>query len=247
MAPQSKILLAMITVAVAGCASIPETTPDLDAAQAAYARAKDNPEVLRYSASELETVQATLQRAAAAKTLDDKNSLAYIASSEVQLAEAKAQRQVAEARARELSKVKDQVRLQIREAELEASQAQLAQLKAKETERGIVVTLGSMLFATGKSELLPGALETINRLADYLNTNPGNTVLIEGHTDSTGSDTTNLRLSQDRANAVRMTLIGDGVSAQRITATGLGSSRPVAPNATAEGRQQNRRVEVVIQ
>jgi outer membrane protein OmpA-like peptidoglycan-associated protein len=247
MATQSKILLAMITVAVAGCASIPETTPELDAAQAAYNRAKDNAEVLRYSARDLETAQATLQRAAAAETVEDKNSLAYVASSEVQLAEAKAQRQVADARVRELSNVKDQVRLQMREAELEASKAQLAALQAKETERGMVVTLGSVLFATGKSELLPGALETINRLADYLNSNPGNTVLIEGHTDSTGSDTTNLRLSQERANAVRMALIGQGISSQRITATGLGSSRPVAPNATAEGRQQNRRVEVVIQ
>ena len=247
MATQSKILLAMITVAVAGCASIPETTPELDTAQTAYDRAKDNPEVLRYSARDLETAQTTLQRAAAAETLEDKNSLAYVASSEVQLAEAKAQRQVAEARARELSKVKDQVRLQIREAELETSKAQLAALQAKETERGMVVTLGSMLFATGKSELLPGALETINRLADYLNSNPKKTVLVEGHTDTTGSNTTNLRLSQERANAVRMTLIGDGISAQRISATGLSSSRPVAPNNTAEGRQQNRRVEVVIQ
>ena len=94
---------------------------------------------------------------------------------------------------------------------------------------------------------MPGAQRAVDRLARYLEDNPGKTVLIEGHTDSTGSDTTNLRLSQERADAVRMALITRGIGASRIAATGLGSSSPVAPNTTPEGRQQNRRVEIVIQ
>jgi outer membrane protein OmpA-like peptidoglycan-associated protein len=247
MTTQNRILFAVLAAVLTSCASMPETTPELDAARAAYSAAKDNAEVLRYAGRDLEAAQATLERAAAAETIEDMNSLAYVASSEVELAEAKAQRQVAEAKVRELSQVKNRVQLEVREAELQASRAQLAALQAKQTDRGMVVTLGSVLFATGQSELLPGALETIDRLADYLDRNQDKTVLIEGHTDSTGSDTTNLRLSQERANAVRMALMAEGIGARRVAATGLGSSRPVAPNTTAEGRQQNRRVEIVIQ
>ena len=241
------LLPVVLTVAAAGCATVPEPTQELQAAQSAYNRAKENPDVLRYGARDLETADETLVRAAEATNMDEMNSLAYVASSQVQLAEAKSQRQLAETKIAELSQVKNRVQLEVREAELQASRAQLAALQAKETERGTVVTLGSVLFATGKSELLAGALQSVERLADYLTSNKGRTVLIEGHTDSTGSDETNLRLSQDRADSVRMALIAEGIAAKRIVATGLSSTRPVASNDTAAGRQQNRRVEIVIQ
>ena len=242
-----KIAALCLVVAISGCASAPEPSTALLEAQQVFQRAKSNPDVLRYSADQLNEAEQTLRRADTADSLVDMNSLAYVANAQVQTAEAIARQRAAEAKTKELMLIRDRVRLESREAELATTRQELAELQAKKTARGTVVTLGSVLFATGRSELLPGAQGSIDRLARYLAENPDNTVLIEGHTDSTGSDTTNLRLSQDRADAVRMALIAEGISANRITATGLGSSRPVAPNTSAEGRQQNRRVEIVIQ
>ena len=242
-----KIAALCLVVAISGCASAPEPSTALLEAQQVFQRAKSNPDVLRYSADQLNEAEQTLRRADTADSLVDMNSLAYVANAQVQTAEAIARQRAAEAKTKELMLIRDRVRLESREAELATTRQELAELQAKKTARGTVVTLGSVLFATGRSELLPGAQGSIDRLARYLAENPDNTVLIEGHTDSTGSDTTNLRLSQDRADAVRMALIAEGISANRITAKGLGSSRPVAPNTSAEGRQQNRRVEIVIQ
>lgn len=255
MTQRTVAFFALVSLTLAGCASKPpEPTPALQDARAAYALAKEDPDVLRYAARDLEQAQATLERAAGVKDVKDMNSLAYVASAEVQLAEAKAQRNVAEAKIEELSAVKSRVQLEVREAELAASRQQLAQrdaeleaLKAEQTSRGMVITLGNVLFATGRSELLPGAMDSIDRLAAYLASEPRKTVRIEGHTDNTGSEQTNQRLSQERAEAVRNSLVARAIDPQRITAIGLASSRPVASNATAEGRQQNRRVEIIIQ
>lgn len=240
------LLIAFATI-TAGCTSVPESTPELESARTAYREARSNADVLKYASGELEEAQNTLDRAAAAKSIEDMNSGAYVASTQVRTAIAKADREVAEAKITELSDVKNRVQLEVREAELEASRAQLAALKARKTERGTVVTLGSFLFETGKAVLLPGAMQSVARLGDYLENNPDKQVLIEGHTDSTGSDATNLRLSQERADSVRMALVSEGISPSRLVATGLGSSRPVASNDTAAGRQQNRRVEIIIQ
>ena len=110
-----------------------------------------------------------------------------------------------------------------------------------------MLTLGDVLFDTGQATLKPGAVNEVVRLAQFLDENPGRSVRIEGHTDSTGSLTTNLVLSQRRAEAVADTLAAAGVPRGRIVATGLGPDFPVASNDTAAGRQQNRRVEVVIE
>jgi outer membrane protein OmpA-like peptidoglycan-associated protein len=104
-----------------------------------------------------------------------------------------------------------------------------------------------VLFATGKAELQPGAATTIQRLANFLEEYPEKTVLIEGFTDSTGSADFNQGLSERRALSVRQALVNAGLSPERISTAGFGMSRPVADNATAEGRQRNRRVEIVIQ
>jgi outer membrane protein OmpA-like peptidoglycan-associated protein len=123
---------------------------------------------------------------------------------------------------------------------------QLAELNAKATDRGLVVTLGDVLFATGRSELKGGATSNLAKLGAFLNKYPDRTVIIEGHTDSVGSTDSNLGLSQRRANAVRTYLIGQGVAAARLEASGQGEGSPVSGNETATGRQQNRRVEVII-
>ena len=129
----------------------------------------------------------------------------------------------------------------------ESLRRELLALQAVKTERGMVMTLGDVLFATGKAELQPGAATTIQRLANFLEEYPEKTVLIEGFTDSTGSADFNQGLSERRALSVRQALVNAGVSPERISTEGFGMSRPVADNATAEGRQRNRRVEIVIQ
>ena len=123
---------------------------------------------------------------------------------------------------------------------------ELSELKGKQTERGIVLTMGDVLFATGKSDLSIHANVSIDKLARFLANHPGRNLAIEGHTDSVGSDEYNQALSERRAEAVKKALVAKGVSAERIVAKGLGEKFPVAGNATAQERQLNRRVEVVV-
>ena len=135
-----------------------------------------------------------------------------------------------------------------RDAQARATQleAQLAELSAKRTERGIVITLGDVLFAVDVARLTPDGLRTIQKLANVLQQNPARTVLIEGYTDSTGTAPHNQELSERRAGAVRSALQDMGVAAGRVSVRGYGQSNPVASNDNAQSRQLNRRVEIVL-
>lgn len=121
--------------------------------------------------------------------------------------------------------------------------------KVKDEERGTVITLdGSVFFASGKATLLPIAEKKLDEVAKALtDTAADRTIVVEGHTDSNGSDSFNQKLSQDRADAVRGYLVQRGVKSEHITSAGKGESTPVASNDTAEGRANNRRVEIIIQ
>lgn len=132
---------------------------------------------------------------------------------------------------------------QARTAQLEA---QLKDLAAKQTERGLVITLGDVLFGTDLARLNPDGMRTAQKLADVLQQNPRRTVLIEGFTDSTGAASHNQELSERRANAVRSALQELGVARERISIRGYGEAYPVADNDTAEHRRLNRRVEIVL-
>lgn len=123
---------------------------------------------------------------------------------------------------------------------------QLAELNAKETDRGLVITLGDVLFDTGKANLKGNATTHLAKLSSFLNQYQDRTLLIEGHTDSIGSEDFNAGLSQRRADSVKSYLIGQGVSAARVNTYGKGESSPVSSNDSAAGRQLNRRVEVII-
>lgn len=125
-------------------------------------------------------------------------------------------------------------------------EAELKDLNAKKTERGMVITLGDMLFDTNKSELRAGGVSSVQKLADFFVEYPERSALIEGYTDSTGTSEYNQELSERRANAVRDTLIGMGVSGDRVSTRGYGIENPVASNDTPAGRQLNRRVEIVL-
>jgi len=131
---------------------------------------------------------------------------------------------------------------------LERLTAANAQAAVKKESRGTVITLpGNVLFASGKSELLPGAQTSLGQVADALKDQDNAKILVEGHTDSRGSEQTNMMLSKARADAVGSFLVSRGIPTDRVTTQGLGPSRPVADNNTAEGRANNRRVEIVVQ
>jgi len=127
-----------------------------------------------------------------------------------------------------------------------ALQAQLVALEAKKTDRGMVVTLGDVLFDTNEAVLKSGGMRNVQKLADFFKQYPERNVLIEGFTDSTGSDGHNQQLSDRRASSVRTALLGMGMGTERISWRGYGEAYPVAGNDTAAGRQQNRRVEMVV-
>jgi OOP family OmpA-OmpF porin len=131
-------------------------------------------------------------------------------------------------------------------SQVQQLQQELAALQAKQTDRGLVLTLGDVLFETGKADLRPGALRNLYPLVTFLQKYPERRVVIEGHTDSVGSDAYNLDLSERRADAVRDFLLQNGVNAAQMSTRGYGKASPVASNDTAEGRQQNRRVELII-
>jgi outer membrane protein OmpA-like peptidoglycan-associated protein len=137
------------------------------------------------------------------------------------------------------------------EAEARAADAMaaLAKLAAvKEESRGLVITLsGSVLFRSDEAGLLPEATTRLGQVTDALMSTKERTILIEGHTDSQGADAYNVELSQRRAEAVRTFLTSRGYDASRIRAVGIGEARPIADNTTAEGRANNRRVEIIVE
>ena len=149
----------------------------------------------------------------------------------------------------------DQARLQAQSAEQRAAeaaakvkslQAELNELQAQQTERGLLVTLGDVLFAFGKADLTAQAGPRLDKLAKFLTEFPERKLLFEGYTDSVGSASFNQTLSERRAAAVQQALIQRGVAADRIVARGYGKDFPVADNSSDEGRAMNRRVEIVI-
>ena len=173
-------------------------------------------------------------------------------------AQAQRERVLLESREREAALSRQQAQQAQQQAQMSQQQAQEAQqqardaqqqleaLQAKQTDRGMVLTLGNVLFDTNGDTLKPGADDQVSRLSQFLQTHPDMKVRIEGHTDSTGSDSYNEALSQRRAQAVATALESRGVPAARIQAVGRGKSAPVASNETSAGRQQNRRVEIIF-
>lgn len=165
-------------------------------------------------------------------------------SAEMAIEEAAQARRLAESSASELD-------LARREAELASQQVntlkrQLENLQLRQTESGVVVTLGDVLFATGQTALLDSAKASLEEVVDLLQTEPDKLIRIEGHTDSVGSSESNLKLSEQRAASVRAALIELGVAESRVTSIGLGEDFPIASNDDEEGRARNRRVDVIL-
>ena len=153
-------------------------------------------------------------------------------------------RRIAEVRAREADLARQQA--ERAKGELESMSQELSALKARGTERGLVLTLGDVLFGFDRAEMTSGGQRVVTKLSEFLRRYEKRNVMIEGFTDSIGSDAYNLQLSERRANAVRLGLIQHGIDPGRIRIRGYGKAYPVADNQSDAGRQQNRRVEIII-
>lgn len=163
-----------------------------------------------------------------------------------EIANGTAQRQTVLLQARELESQRNAQQADSAQLRADSLEAQLADLKLQKTERGLVLTLGDVLFDTNRSTLKSGAYGTLDRLATALRDDSGRNVVIEGHTDNVGSDETNQELSQRRAQSVLSALTQRGVAGGQLTAIGKGENFPVASNDDASGRQSNRRVELIF-
>ena len=168
---------------------------------------------------------------------------------------AQSQAQAAQSQAMIAQQQADAAKAQAEGAQAAATQSQvrndqllilLKDMDAKQTDRGVVVTINDVLFDTNQADLKPGGLRNVEKLGALLQQAPNRRVQVEGFTDSTGSQATNNSLSARRAEAVRETLISQGVSGDRVTARGFGEAFPVASNDSAAGRQMNRRVEIIL-
>jgi len=184
----------------------------------------------------------------------------YIADRKIDTARAQAETKLAEDQRAALTTQREDARLDARTQEADVAHAaaaasaaqsvelqrQLDELHAQVTDRGIVLTLGDVLFATGRADLKPEATNNLMALVTFLNSYPNRTAAIEGYTDNVGSDDANQLLSERRAESVRSYLTGKGIGAARLAASGKGEMQPVADNESVTGRERNRRVEVII-
>jgi outer membrane protein OmpA-like peptidoglycan-associated protein len=265
------LLVGAVTAAIAACASAPQRSEQVEQARAEIQTLTQDPLAQQAAGKDLEAARKSMQDAEMALQQKQPPAVvdhyAYLAkrhaeAGEARVAEAHSRQEVARAegdrnkilmdsRSREAMNAQSQAdaaknQTAAAQAQLANAQQQLADLQAKQTDRGVVVTLGDVLFDTGQATLKPGADLAVNRLATFLSSNPQTKVLIEGHTDSRGSEDYNVGLSERRAHAVSTALVSRGIAADQIQTLGRGKAYPVASNDTPEGRQQNRRVEIVF-
>ena len=248
---------AAVSLALAACATTPQSNAMLEQARAQVTSAQTNPHVTGESKVDLTAAQEALARGdallKAGKPVADVNHEAYVAERFALAAKKGAeldvsQKAIADANNRRnavllVAREDDAARARAKSRELEVA---LADLKASKSDRGVVITLGDVLFATGSADLKSGSRQTLDKLTAFLQAYPKREVQIDGYTDNVGSADYNQGLSERRADSVRDALTRMGIARERILTKGLGESSPVADNDTAGGRQQNRRVEVIV-
>lgn len=264
----------LLTAAVAGllaaCSSTPQRVEELEVARAVVPQVESSPRA-GVAATNVAEARKSLDRAnkladsggklgdiqyeaqVAARNAQIANEKILTAQAQEEIEKGTAERQAvlieareAEARRRAAQAQSAQQQAQLAEQRASSLEQELAALKAKKTDRGMVLTLGDVLFDTGLATLKPGAYTTVDRLATVLKESPDRKVMIEGHTDSVGSAEYNQGLSERRAAAVQTALLERGVRSEQIASVGKGKNYPVASNDNAAGRQQNRRVEMIF-
>ncbi len=269
-------LAAATSFLVASCATAPQNPPGsaevrskLTALQSDSSLADQIPVELREAEAAVLAAEAPVGKDVALGA-----HRVYMADRKVEIATARASTRYAEDQRAELSQARDDARLNARTQEADRArretataqsatdaalasaavaakeadelQRQIDVLQAEATDRGLVLTLGDVLFGTGRSDLTSGGTNTLDKLVVFLNNYPDRNVVIEGHTDDVGSHEMNQTLSQHRADSVKFYLVQQGIRHKRLAASGMGETQPIADNQSPSGRQQNRRVEVII-
>jgi outer membrane protein OmpA-like peptidoglycan-associated protein len=263
------------SVLLAACAVAPPKPDGAAEARSKLTQLQSDPNLANRASPAMKEADAAVRAAEQPQADKEQGAyLVYMADRKVEIARAQADTNFAEDQRAELSAQRDKARLDARTHEADVAEGKVASarneagaanlaaanseqqaaelqrqidvLQAKPTDRGLVVTLGDVLFASGKADIMTGAAGNLNRLAAFLNKYPDRTVVIEGYTDNVGSEQYNQGLSERRADSVRSYLAGQGIGMLRLSALGKGESGAVADNGSATGRQQNRRVEVVI-
>jgi outer membrane protein OmpA-like peptidoglycan-associated protein len=227
------------------CAGKPLKTEMLEQARTEVQTFSNNPAATEMAGHEFAAARSSLsqaEEAAKEKKQEDVDHFSYLAIRQARTGEARISEQQGRQLLAQGEAERELVVLEARNAQLEAQN----KLAAQQTARGMVLTLSGVLFDTGKATLKPGAAPTLDRVSKYMSEYPDTRLIVEGHTDSSGSQMTNQQLSQLRAQAVSDALVMRGVPRNRIETIGHGPEMPVASNDTAEGRQQNRRVEMVF-
>jgi outer membrane protein OmpA-like peptidoglycan-associated protein len=263
-----------VGLTLAGCATAPVSPEGSAGVRAKLSQLQADPELANrapVAIREAEAAVRTAEEPLAAADAALGTHRVYIADRKVEIAMAQAATKQAELQRVKLGEERERSRLDARTREADAAhaeadatrvaaagaaskaaiqaedlQSQIDALQARETERGIVLTLGDVLFTSGQADLKAGTASNLDRLVAFLNQNPERGVEIEGHTDNVGTDDSNLGLSQRRADSVKSFLVQQGIASGRIAATGKGEHQPIADNLSEGGRQQNRRVEVII-
>jgi outer membrane protein OmpA-like peptidoglycan-associated protein len=269
--PARLLLLTALAAALAACSTVPDRNAALDDAHSRFSVSQSDPQVGALAPEELKRATESLRAADEAHTAGRDRAtvdhLAYMSSQRLTIAQDTAASKAAQALTAGAAAERDRLRLAARTNEAAAAQqdasasqrqlvrsdarvadlqTQLNALNAKKTERGMVVTLGDVLFDSGKSQLLATSSQDMAQLAEFFKRNPERKASIEGHTDSVGSEESNRLLSDHRAGAVKAALVRMDVPANRLSTQGFGEDSPVATNDTPAGRQMNRRVEIVI-
>jgi outer membrane protein OmpA-like peptidoglycan-associated protein len=220
-------------------------------------QAQKQAEVAKAEAERMKAeAEAAAQEAARQKEEAEKAKAEALAQQQA-LAEQAQKAQQAAAQSEQMRQQAEQLRQQA-EAQRQAAEKEKQDLRARllqqlnsilatrDSARGLIANMSDVLFKSGSFELLPGARERLAKVSGIVLAYPTLKLQVEGHTDSIGSDDYNQQLSEARAEAVRQYLIQQGIGAPQITARGLGKTEPIATNDTPEGRQQNRRVELVL-
>ncbi len=242
---------------LAACGGAPKQIGALESARTAYSNASANEVVVKHAASELDDARIALSKADRIFKDEGKpghtEHYAYIASQKVKIAELIAQRKEDDARLSTMDLERQKVQLDARSKQVDqareetlAMQRQLEEMQAQVTERGIVATLGDVLFDIGEATLKTSSAANIDKIASFMNKYPERSAIVEGHTDNMGDDDFNLDLARERAFSVQAALVSRGIDGSRITLKSLGEAAPIADNNTSAGRQKNRRVEVIF-
>ena len=264
-------LIGACVLFISACGGPPKNNPLLDEARVKLSTASSDSAIVAGAPETLDQAEAALRRSERlleeGADREEIEHYAYLANQYVAIAEATAGLRSLEKDIESAELERQEVVLRQRELEAEMAKQeaqeeravadsarvlaeklaeQLRELEAKQTERGLVLTLSDVLFDVGHATLKEGGHRTVGQLSAFLQQYPERRVLIEGHTDNTGSLELNMDLSRRRAESVKAALLEMGISPDRIATTGFGPTYPVASNDSAAGRQQNRRVEIII-